>query len=53
MTFAPGTTVQTIRIAIVDDHVHEALETFGLQLGNVRHARIADADDTVWIGDDD
>ena len=53
VSFAPGATVQTIRIPIVDDHVHEALETFLVHLENARHARIADADATIWIGDDD
>ena len=53
VTFAPGTTVQTIRVPIVNDHVREGLETFGVHIENPHHARIGDADATIWIGDDD
>ena len=53
LTFAPGTTVQTIRVPIVDDRTREGPEWFRLQLDEADHGRLADARATIWIGDDD
>ena len=53
LTFTPGTTVQTARVPIVDDHIHEETEWFRMQLEEADHGRLADANATIWIGDDD
>ncbi len=51
--FAPGTTVQTVSVPIVDDRIHEGTEGFRLQVDEPDHGRLADANATIWIGDDD
>ena len=44
LTFAPGATVQPIRVVIVDDAVEDSGETFKLVLSNASNATIADAE---------
>ena len=51
--FAPGETVKTVSIVLIDDDVPEADETFGVVLSNPVGATIADALGVVTIVDDD
>ena len=51
--FAPDVGLIGARIPIVDDHIHEGTERFRMQLDKSDHGRLADANATIWIGDDD
>ena len=54
LAFAPGETSGTIRVAILDDAVHEAdEETFSLALSELRNATAADDSATGTIRDND
>ena len=54
LVFAPGEVSQTIRVAILDDALHEAdEETFELSLSELRNATAADDSATGTIRDND
>jgi hypothetical protein len=53
LTFAPGVTSQTITIALLDDATYEGTETFGLNLGNVSGATLADGAGVATILDNE
>ncbi len=53
LTFAPGETVQTVRVPIIDDTATEPTEAFTLELFNPVNATIVDATATASIVDDD
>ena len=54
LAFAPGETSGTIRVAVLDDAVHEAdEETFSLALSELRNATAADDSATGTIRDND
>jgi len=53
LTFAAGTTTQTITVAILNNGDTTALETFVVNLTNAVNAVIADTQGTATIGDDD
>ena len=54
LMFAPGEVSQTIRVAILDDALHEAdEETFEMTLSELRNATAADDSATGTIRDDD
>ena len=54
LMFAPGEVSQTIRVAILDDALHEAdEETFSLALSELRNATAADVSATGTIRDND
>ena len=53
LTFAPGATVSTIRVPVVDDAVDEPAESFLLVLTDPVLAELADASATGTIRDDD
>ncbi|WP_159627776.1 Calx-beta domain-containing protein [Massilia puerhi] len=53
LVFAPGTTTQTVRVALVDDLVSERLESFELMLSNAVNAVIATPSATATIVDND
>lgn len=54
LTFAPGTTTQTIEVSIVDDALDEPDETFGVTLANPRNAVLQGANPAlVTLLDDD
>ena len=53
LTFAPGETEKTVRVAILDDLIDEGRETFRLKLSNAVGARIADGRATGRIGNTD
>ncbi|MEC4983930.1 MAG: Calx-beta domain-containing protein, partial [Oscillatoria sp. PMC 1076.18] len=53
LSFAPGETVATITVPIVDDLLDEFDETFSIQLDNPSNATITDDTATAAIADDD
>ena len=53
LTFAPGETSKTVVVAVLDDAVDEARETFKLPLSNARGAGIADGEATAAIVNSD
>ncbi len=54
LEFAPGEVSKTIRVAVIDDDLHEAdEETFGLSLSALANASAADVSATGTIRDDD
>ena len=53
LTFAPGETERTVRVALLDDAAHEADETFAVHLAAPRGATIDDGEATGAIIDDD
>ncbi|SFJ09152.1 Calx-beta domain-containing protein [Albimonas pacifica] len=53
LTFAPGETAKTVSVALADDALHEADETFGLRLTSPSGATLARAEATATILDDD
>ena len=53
LTFAPGVTKRTVRVALLDDAHDEGKETMKLRLSNPRGARIADARATGTIRNSD
>jgi CSLREA domain-containing protein len=53
VTFAPGTTTQTIAVPVLGDTIVEGNESFFLDLTNPSNATIADAQAAVTIVDDD
>ncbi len=53
LTFAPTVTQQIITIALVDDAVIEADESFSVIIGNVQNGVVADGTALVTILDDD
>jgi len=53
VSFAPGTTTQTVTIAVLDDALDEADETFVINLVDPVNATIAGAQATGTIVDDD
>jgi hypothetical protein len=53
VSFAPGTTTQTIIVPLVDNAVNEADETFTVTLSGAVNAGIADASGLATIADDD
>jgi uncharacterized repeat protein (TIGR01451 family) len=53
LSFAPGETVKTLQVALIDDAVNEPAETFVVQLGNVSGAVPAIPSATGTIRDDD
>ncbi|MBV8516018.1 MAG: right-handed parallel beta-helix repeat-containing protein [Acidobacteria bacterium] len=53
LTFAPGTTVQTIPVSVLGDALNEASETFTVTLSSPTNATIATTTGTGTIGNDD
>ena len=53
LTFAPGETSQTVTVALLQDALDEADETFLLKLSGAVNALITDADGQATIVDDD
>jgi hypothetical protein len=53
LTFAPGVTTQTITVAITNDTLTEASETFFVNLSGATNATIADAQGQATIIDND
>ena len=53
LTFAPGETEKTVRVAILDDLIDEGREIFRLKLSNASGARIADGKAAGRIGNTD
>ena len=53
LTFAPGQTSQTVTVALLQDSLDEADETFLLRLSGAVNALITDADGQATILDDD
>ena len=53
LTIAAGDTAGTVSIAIVSDNVHEAEETFSVNLSGAMYSMLADASATGTITDDD
>lgn len=53
LSFAPGETIKTISVPIVDDSLEEADETFNVQLTNAFGATIAGANGVATIVDND
>ncbi len=53
LTFAAGETVQTVRIALVDDAVAETTESLLLRLSNPANATLGDAAGLATVFDDD
>ncbi|WP_306395390.1 Calx-beta domain-containing protein [Telluria beijingensis] len=53
LVFAPGTTTQTVRVALSNDLTAESLETFALQLSNVSNAVVANNRGIATIVDND
>ena len=53
LVFAPGETVKTIAVPIVDDTVKDSGETFSLFLANPSGARLADGEATGTIWNDE
>ena len=53
LSFAPGEVAKTVSIALADDALHEADETFGLRLTSPSGATLARAEATATILDDD
>ena len=53
LTFAPGTTTQTITVGLLGDALVEGQEAFTVALSSAQNATIADDEALVTIGDDD
>ena len=53
LTFAAGTTEQTVTVPVVDDALHEPDETLTLTLSDQTNATLADADATGTIANDE
>lgn len=53
LNFAIGDSVKTITVAITDDAIVEAAETFYIQLSNPTGATLGNASDTITINDND
>ena len=53
LTFAPGETVKTVSVPILDDVIDEGRETFTLTLSNADGARIVDGEATGTIKNSD
>jgi len=53
LTFAPGTTTQTVTVSIINDGDTTALQTVFLNLTNAVNAVITDTQGILTIGDDD
>ncbi len=53
LSFAPGESERSVTIAVIDDALDEADETFVVQLGEAEHATVADGQATGVITDDD
>ena len=53
LTFAPGQESKDIRVTLEDDALAEGAETFTVRLSNATNARIADAEATGTITDDE
>ncbi len=53
LSFAPGETERSVTIAVIDDALDEADETFLVQLGEPEHATVADGEATGTITDED
>jgi hypothetical protein len=53
LTFTPGETEKTVKVALVNDSLSEDAETFGLTLSNVQGASPSDADATAMIAASD
>ena len=53
MTIAAGDTAGTVSVAVVADNVHEAEETFSVNLSGAMYSTLADASATGTITDDD
>ena len=53
LTFAPGETERILRVAVLDDAVHEADEAFAVRLAAPEGASIGDGDGMATIRDDD
>jgi hypothetical protein len=53
LDFAPGETVRTVRVAVLNDSLAETAEAFRLTLSNAAGARLADADGVALIAASD
>ncbi len=53
LSFAPGETERSVTIAVIDDALDEADETFLVQLGEAENATVADGEATGTITDED
>lgn len=53
LTFAPGTTTQTVTVTVNGDTLHEANETFRVALSGATNASVATANGTGTIMNDD
>ena len=53
LVFAPGETRHVVRVALVNDRVHEPTETFRVEIDGVEHATATRSVATVTITDDD
>ncbi len=53
LSFAPGETARSVTIAVIDDALDEADETFLVQLGEAENATVADGEATGTITDED
>ncbi len=53
VTFQPGETVQTLSVAILDDEIPEAEESFAVELGQASGAAVSDGTATGRITDND
>ena len=53
LSFAPGQTARSVTIAVIDDALDEADETFLVQLGEAEHASVGDGEATGTITDED
>lgn len=53
LTFAPGTTAESVVVLLVQDTLDEGGESFTLGLSNPQNGTIGASPATCWIGDDD
>ena len=53
LSFAPGETARSVTIAVIDDALDEADETFLVHLGEAENATVADGEATGTITDED
>jgi hypothetical protein len=53
ISFAPGTTTQTINVQVLPDNIDEPDETFTVELSGATNATVADAQGVGTIEDDD
>lgn len=53
LSFAPGSTLQTVTVPVLDDLLHEPTESFSLVLSNAAGATLAKATATGTISDND